>query len=131
MKKILIFLILGIFLLSLASAQIETSYHVDQEEVLVEYSFSSVSNLELRIPYDYFKLEINSEYVLEDKLDYYSIKIDSGENVSISYVTESMVDKFGKQFYFTSKNYLEDSQKVKLFFPESAVLVEGDRKSVV
>ena len=123
MRKILMFLIMGIFLLSLVSAQVETNYYISQDEVLVEHYFDSVSDLELRIPYDHGELKVSVEYELEDMGNYYLIKIDLGESVSISYITESMSDKYGKQFYFTAKNYV-GSQKVKLFLPESAILVE-------
>lgn len=117
-------LILGIFLLSLASAQIETNYYIYQNKVLVEYYFDSVSDLELRIPYDVGEPEVNSEYELEDLGNYYLLKINSAENLSVKYITESMIDKVKNKFYFTSKNYLGDSQKVKLVLPESAVLVQ-------
>ena len=126
MKKFLIFLILGIFLLSLVSAQVETKYYIYQKKVLVDYYFDTVSDLELRIPYDVKQsdLNINLEYEFESLEGYGLVRINSAENLSIKYVTESMIDKAKSGYYFTSKNYLNGSQKVKLVLPESALLVE-------
>ena len=124
MKKLLIFLVLGIFLFNLINAQIETNYYIFQDKVLVEYYFDEVSNLELKIPYDVDEPEINFDYDLEDFGSYKVIKVDSAKNLSIKYITKSMIDKSGKEYYFTSLNSLNFSQKVKLVLPESAVLVE-------
>lgn len=127
MRKILIFLVLGLFLLNLASAQIETKYYIHENKVLVEYYFDSVSDLELRIPGSVSEsdLNINPEYEFENLEGYNLVKINSTENLSIKYITESMINKAKKGYYFTSKNYLNEPQKVKLVLPESALLVEG------
>jgi len=121
MKKIILFLILGIFLLSLASAQTQINYYVYENKVLVEYYFEEVSNLELNLPYDVVEPEVNVEYSLNENL----LFIESGENVSIKYITKSLIDKSGKEFYFTSKNLLNEISNVKLVLPQGFILVEG------
>ena len=110
--------------LNLASAQIETKYHIYEKKVLVEYYFDEVSNFELRIPYDIVKPEVSLNYELEEKEGNKFIKINSGKNFSIKYITESMIDKSKKGYYFTSKNYLNELQNVKLVLSETAILVK-------
>ena len=124
MKKLLIILFFGMLFLNLASAQIETKYHIYEKKVLVEYYFDEVSNFELRIPYDIVKPEVSLNYELEEKEGNKFIKINSGKNFSIKYITELMIDKSKRGYYFTSKNYLNQVQNVKLVLPETAILVE-------
>ncbi len=127
MKKFLVCLIFVIFLLGLTgiiTASVETNYYIYEKKVLVEYNLDSISDLELRIPKDFTSLEINSEYELEDFGNYKLIKINSAENLSISYITQFMVDKSKDRYSFVSRNYLNKPQEIKLVLPESAVLLE-------
>ena len=127
MKKILIFLVFMLFFIFLAGtikATIETDYYTYEKNVLVRHSFDSASNLELRIPHDFANLEINSEYNLEEFPNYYLIKINLADNLSISYITQSMVDKSKDRYSFISRNYLDKTQNIKLVLPESAVLLD-------
>src|SRR3989344_7886041 len=122
------FLVFGIFFLglisSISAANIETGYYIYQEKVLVKHFFDSTSDLELRLPKDFANLEINSEYKLEEFSKYYLIKINSANNLSISYLTQSMIDKSKDRYSFVSRNYLNESQNVRLVLPESAILLE-------
>jgi len=123
MSKLVLIFVFIVFFMSLVCAQtIQTNYYVYDNKVLVENYFDSVSNLELRVPYDSKNIEINSNYTLEDFGNYKLIKIYYGQNISVEYITESMVDNSRKGYYFTSINYLNDTQKVKLVLPESYVL---------
>ncbi len=125
MKKILIILFYGILFLNLISAvNVGTNYYIYDNKVLVEHNFDSVSNLELIIPKNIEKLDVNAEYKVETLEKNFLIKINSAENLSINYITWSMIDKRGKKFYFVSKNYLNEFQEVKLVLPETAVLVK-------
>ena len=130
MKKQIIFLFFGIILIFLAFAgtisavNIETDYYISQEKVLVRHFLDSTSDLELRLPKDFSNLEINSEYKLEEFSKYYLIKINSANNLSISYLTQSMIDKSKDRYSFVSRNYLNESQNVRLVLPESAILLE-------
>ena len=130
MKKQIIFLFFGIILIFLAFAgtisavNIETDYYISQEKVLVKHFFDSASDLELRLSKDFANLEINSGYELEEFLKYYLIKINSANNLSISYLTQSMIDKSKDRYSFVSRNYLNESQNVRLVLPESAILLE-------
>lgn len=126
MKKVFLFLIFGIFLISLVSSQTQINYYVYGNKVLVKYYFSDVSNLELRVPYDVdnLSLNVNSDYEFQKFESHNLIKVDSAKNLTISYVTKSMIDNAKKGNYFTSKNFLNESSNVKLVLPESAVLVE-------
>ncbi|MBS3064860.1 MAG: hypothetical protein J4472_03530, partial [DPANN group archaeon] len=122
MKKLLMFLIVSIFLISFVSA-VETSYTIVNDVVLVEHDLGSVNNLELRIPYDSRTIEVNVAYDLEEFGEYKIVKINSGENVVVKYITESMIDKSAGDFYFIAKNYIGE-QNVFLTLPDSAILVE-------
>lgn len=125
MKKFLVILFYGILFLNLISAvNVGTNYYIYENKVLVEHNFDSVSNLELIIPKDIEKLDVNAEYKVETLEKNFLIKINSAENLSINYITRSMIDKRGKKFYFVSKNYLNEFQEVKLVLPETAVLVK-------
>ncbi|MBI2057081.1 hypothetical protein HYT91_02385, partial [Candidatus Pacearchaeota archaeon] len=128
MKKHFVFLAFALFFLSLISlvsaANIETNYYIYNEKVLVKHYFDSVSDLELRLPKDFSALEINSEYQLEEADNFFLIKINSTDNLSIRYITQSMVDKSKDRYSFTSRNYLNEIQNVRLVIPESAVLLE-------
>jgi len=127
MKKYFIFLIFLLFFIFLAgtiSPAIETNYYIYQDKVLVKHFFDSVSDLELKIPKDFDKLEVNSQSQLEEFSKYYLIKINSTNNLSINYITKSMIDKSGENFYFISRNYLNEFQNVRLVLPEFAVLSE-------
>ena len=128
MKKLFVFLTFALLFIILAgtiSATIETDYYIYEKKVLVRHSFEEkVSDLELRIPSDYSALQINSAYNLEKSANYYLIKINSAENLSISYITKSMIDKSENQFFFVARTYLNKSQNIKLVLPESAVLSE-------
>lgn len=128
MKKLFIFAAFALFFILLAgtiSAAIETDYYIYEKKVLVRQHFDFVSDFELKIPSDYANLEINSEYTLGEFENYFLIKINSVENLSISYITQYMVDKSSNQFYFVLRNYLNESQNVRLVLPESAVLSEN------
>lgn len=126
MKKTVFLIFVGVFFLSFLSAQVETEYHIYQEKVLVKHAFGlPLENFELRIPKDADKFEINSAYEIENLEEYTLIKVQSASNLSVNYITKSMINKAGGKFYFTSRNYLSDKQNVKLVFPESAVLSES------
>ncbi len=127
MKKLFIFFalaLLSIFLAGVISSAIETDYYIHEKKTLVKHSFNQVSGLELRIPKDFDSLQINSEYSLKEFSNYYLIKINSSTNLSIIYITQSMVDKSEDKNYFVSKNYLNNPQKIKIVLPEFAVLSE-------
>src|SRR3989339_1033176 len=123
MKNLLIFLIVSVFLISFVSA-VETSYIIVNDVVLAEHDFGSVRDLELRIPYDARTIEVNVNYDLEEFGEYKIVKINSGENVVVKYITESMIDKSAGDFYFIAKNYFDEPQNVFLTLPDSAILVE-------
>ncbi len=117
--------ILLLFSLVNINALVETTHYVYQEKVLVQHYFEEeISNLELRVPKDYNKLDVGLDYSLESFEKYSLLKFNYGKNFSISYLTESMIDRSGDKHYFVYRNYLDESQKVKVVLPESAVLVE-------
>jgi len=123
MSKLVLIFVFIVFFMGLVCAQItQINYYVYENKVLVENYFNSVSNLELRVPYDSKNIEVNSNYTLEDLGNYKLIKISYGQNISVEYITESMIDNSRKGDYFTSINYLNGTQKVKLVLPESYVL---------
>ena len=61
----------------------------------------------------------------EDMKEYKMIKIASAENLSLKYITKSLIDKSGGNYYFISKNYLNEKSDIDLILPEAAILAEG------
>jgi len=109
---------------TISAANAETDYYIYEKNILVRHYFDSASELELRLPKDFTVLEINSEYKLEESSKYYLIKINSANNLSIKYITQSMISKSKNRYSFVSRNYLNKMQNVRLVLPESAVILE-------
>ena len=128
MKKILVFMVFMLFFIflvkTISAANAETDYYIYEKNILVRHYFDSASELELRLPKDFTVLEINSEYKLEESSKYYLIKINSANNLSIKYITQSMISKSKNRYSFVSRNYLNKMQNVRLVLPESAVILE-------
>ena len=128
MKKILVFIVFMLFFIflvkTISATNAETDYYIYEKNILVRHYFDSASELELRLPKDFTVLEINSEYKLEESSKYYLIKINSANNLSIKYITQSMVSKSKNRYSFVSRNYLNKMQNVRLVLPESAVILE-------
>ena len=128
MKKILVFMVFMLFFIflvkTISATNAETDYYIYEKNILVRHYFDSASELELRLPKDFTVLEINSEYKLEESSKYYLIKINSANNLSIKYITQSMVSKSKNRYSFVSRNYLNKMQNVRLVLPESAVILE-------
>ena len=128
MKKILVFIVFMLFFIflvkTISAANAETDYYIYEKNILVRHYFDSASELELRLPKDFTVLEINSEYKLEESSKYYLIKINSANNLSIKYITQSMISKSKNRYSFVSRNYLNKMQNVRLVLPESAVILE-------
>jgi len=121
----MVFMLFFIFLVKTISAtNAETDYYIYEKNILVRHYFDSASELELRLPKDFTVLEINSEYKLEESSKYYLIKINSANNLSIKYITQSMISKSKNRYSFVSRNYLNKMQNVRLVLPESAVILE-------
>ncbi len=128
MKKILVFMVFMLFFIflvkTISATNAETDYYIYEKNILVRHYFDSASELELRLPKDFTVLEINSEYKLEESSKYYLIKINSANNLSIKYITQSMISKSKNRYSFVSRNYLNKMQNVRLVLPESAVILE-------
>ena len=94
MKKYLFLIV--ILLIGFTSANVH--YHIYPEGTLVEYSFDSYEDLEIKIPYDAKDIESNKEYTQNEDIIYFN----EGVDLKFSYVTKSLVDKSDGEFYFTS-----------------------------
>jgi uncharacterized membrane protein len=121
--------IFGAFLLMIglvSAGNIQTSYQVFGENVIVEHNFDEISNLQLRIPYDAKAIELNSPTKsIQEFPDYKLITVNYAKNLTIKYVTGSMVDVSGNKYYFVAKNFLKiKNQDIKLYLEEGYFLVE-------
>ena len=119
MKKIL-FVFAVLFLISFVSAT-NQSYQIFDKSVLVELGFEEVDNLELEIPLDAKTLEVNTDYVLENNV----LKINSGEDVVVKYVSDYFIEKTAKGYFFVIKNQIKGA-KISVFLPEGAKLSEEE-----
>lgn len=129
----MVFLMIFGFIFSLnfiVGAGIQADYKIIGEKVLVELKFDSISDLELRIPYDIEAFEINTgdysvgEYSVEDFGNYKVFSVGSAQNLVIKYITETMVDKAKNKYFFISKNYFDGVVDVTLSLPEAFILSE-------
>jgi len=67
-----------------------------------------------------FEPEVNIEYSLNEI--YFLLKV--GKMFQLNTLQKSIIDKSGKEFYFTSKNLLSEISNVKLVLPQGFILVE-------
>jgi len=130
MKRSLI-LIAVLLLIPMVSAVDSASYQIVADRTLVEFNFDSVENLELRLPFDAVALESNVQYETEDFESYKILKISSGSNVNIKYITDSFVEKSGSRFFFIARNPGVSGAGISLILPEGAVLDDSENALVV
>jgi DNA-binding MarR family transcriptional regulator len=128
MKKTVFFIIgLGLILisaifLSMASAATYKA-GVFEDKALIEINFGDVSNLEFKLPYDTRIFETNiKEYEIIDLEDYKILKVDKANNLEISYITNSVIDRTNKRNFFIFNNYFGELESISLSLPEGAVL---------
>ena len=119
--KIVVIFSLFLLLISLVSAQTNVSYNLVGDKALVEIDFGVVRNLELELPYDSRTIEVNSDYEIVDFGNYLLLKVGYSNDLQISYITETVVDKSRSRNYFILDNEF-DNVNVVLSLPEGAIL---------
>ena len=122
MKKIVFFVFI-LFLIGSASA-LSVDYQIFEKRVLVQENFGEVENFELKLPYDTIVFETNSNYILIDKVDYKLLEVPYSDNLSFSYITNSMIEKSNKKYFFIMKNNLDSPADIRLFLPEAGALMK-------
>lgn len=123
MKKSLLILII---LLSIpcifAQSHIQENHEIIENKALVTINIDQVSNLEIKLPYGFEALEVNTAYsISQDKLI-----IRSGQNIEISYITDASIDKAGYKYYFTLDRQFDQPSDVTIYLPEAAILLEDE-----
>ncbi|MFW6310710.1 MAG: helix-turn-helix transcriptional regulator [Nanoarchaeota archaeon] len=117
MKKYLVILVLFFSIFCVNASSLD--YTIIDNKVLVEINLDSVSNYELKLPYDYKALDINTNYdIIDNKL-----KIIKAENVSIKYITKSHLEQAKDNSFFIVKG--SDSytfNEINLNLPKEAIL---------
>ena len=117
-KGVLLLVFLLILPGILAHNHISADYQIIDGSVFAELKLQQIDNLELTLPYNIKTLEVNTDYTLED----YTLLISSGDNIKISYITKSLIDKAGSTYYFVLKNQLTDESNTTVYLPEGAIL---------
>jgi uncharacterized membrane protein len=119
MKKSPLLILALILVIPSISAVIQADYQIIGEKILTEINIDQAEKLELNLPYDASVLEINTDYVLEDNI----LKIDFAQDLEISYITKTYIDKSKNKYYFVIKNQL-GKHDVSVYLDEGSVLVE-------
>lgn len=101
--KWLVSFALILFLIGFVSAG-SVSYNIVGDRVLVEINSENLDNINYQIPFDAEALEESA--------------------TSIKYITESMIEKSSKGYFFIHRIESSESLSVDLVLPESAVLFE-------
>lgn len=124
MKKIAIFIV---FLMALnVISAITYEAEIFKDKALIEIDFGEVNNLEFRLPHDARVFETDNEnYELINFDDYKLLKVVRDNNLKISYITNSVIDRSRKREFFILNNPFEQEiESLTLFLPEGAILGE-------
>jgi uncharacterized membrane protein len=123
MKKVVNFLLI-LLLISLVSADnhIGVNYNLIEDKAFVEINFGQVINFEFKLPYDVRTFESNSDYEIIDFEDYKLLKVGYSNDLQVSYITNSVIDKSSNKNYFVLNNNFNGSINFTLALPEGAVL---------
>jgi len=105
---------------SFVSATNNQSYQIFENNVLVEFKFEEVNNFKLEIPKNAKALEVNVNHSFEKNL----LKIKSGKDVVIKYISDSFIEKTKRGYFFVAENQIKDSN-VFVSLPEGANLLKN------
>lgn len=118
MKKLLVMSIFLIFFVSSISAYHSINYQIIGDKTLVEMNLGEVSDFEIKLPVNFKVLEVNSEYDLIDNV----LKVNNSDNLIISYITDSLIEKTSSRNLFIINNNFGDSVSIILTLPEKAIV---------
>lgn len=120
MKKVVIFSLFLLFI-GLVSAT-NVNYSLIEDKAFVEIDFDSVVDFEYRLPYDARTIESNAEYEIIEFEDYKLLKVICSDDLKISYITNSVLDKSSTHNYFILINRFDKPFNLTLNLPEGAIL---------
>ncbi len=122
MRKLII-LFIAVFLIGFASAA-SINYQIIEDRVFVSADFGKVTNLEFRLPYDAETIESNSDFEVLDFETYKIFRVNLSQNLSFSYITETMIEKGATKNFFIMKSTFKQPLNVTLYLPEAGVLMK-------
>ncbi len=122
MRKLSI-LFIAVFLIGFASAA-SINYQIIEDRVFVSADFGKVTNLEFRLPYDAETIESNSDFEVLDFETYKIFRVNLSQNLSFSYITETMIEKGATKNFFIMKSTFKQPLNVTLYLPEAGVLMK-------
>jgi len=131
MEKGILALFFIILALPIALAENTANYQIVDNDVLIDLDFSSVTSLELKIPFDAKALEVNTNYELKDFSSYKILKVNSTENLKIKYITSTLIEKSSRGYFFILNRPASEKMNITLYLPEGAVLVDADESIVI
>ena len=114
--------LIGIIGVVSANPHASVNYEIFEDKALVEINFGSVEDFEYKLPNDARTLEVNSAYELEEFADYKLLTVKQSNNLAISYITNSVIDKTNTKSYFILRNNFNDSVSLMLYLPEGGIL---------
>ncbi len=122
MRKLII-LFIAVFLIGFASSA-SINYQIVEDRVFVSADFGKVTNLEFRLPYDAETIESNSDFEVLDFETYKIFRVNLSQNLSFSYITETMIEKGATKNFFIMKSTFKQPLNVTLYLPEAGVLMK-------
>ncbi|MDA3837089.1 MAG: ArsR family transcriptional regulator [Nanoarchaeota archaeon] len=117
MKKVVLFLILFCIPLVFAGS---FEYQIIDNKVLTYIIIEGTGAMVIDLPTDFTALDVSTNYFMENRF----LGIVSKDEIEIKYITKSLIEKTGNEFFFISKNDLHVGQSAKVLLPEGAVLMD-------
>jgi len=131
MEKGIFALFFIILALPIVFAENTANYQIVDNDVLIDLGFSSVTGLELKIPFDAKVLEVNTNYEIKDYNSYKLIKVNNTENLRIKYITSTLIEKSSRGYFFILNKPADENINITLYLPEGAVLVDAEESIVI
>lgn len=122
MRKLSI-LFIAVLLIGFASSA-SINYQIVEDKVFVSADFGKITNLEFRLPYDAETIESNSDFEIFDFETYKILRVNLSQNLSFSYITETMIEKGATKNFFIMKSTFKQPVNVTLYLPEAGVLMK-------
>ena len=122
MKKLCLIFAILLLIGSVSAASVD--YQIINNRVLVEANFGEVEDFELLLPYDIDNFESNAFYNITEENNQKILKVETSNNLSISYVANGMLEESRTKNFFIMNNHYNDKIDVKLFLPEGGILMK-------
>lgn len=132
MKNILLFLVMIVLFSGTIMAVDTVEYFIEEENTQVKIHIDSANNLELNLPVNVDNLKVNAtNYSIIETQPYDTLLIHSGNDVAVSYSTNSLIEKSNEEYFFIVRSPYEGVYDVYLTLSEEAVLLNEEDRLLV